>query len=891
MPWFLRRLRLRKVFAFGCLGCLLPMLLATAAALAWAIVATARADRQLPVDDRCGAGSAVAGGKLDVPGIPFPVPPASAAAAIPALELFARMAAAVYGPRSAEVGRELGLLAQLHSARGDLHRSQQLAVEAFDILGAQPSPGADLGWLSNNLGMVELARGETSEADELFRRALAVLPRERHFERAVVLQNVAATATELGHWQRAQSAYVEALAVLAKLGRHRSGPRAVAEHNYAVLRLAMGDAEGARQTCGRLLAGGAARTPRLRLALLIDLGEALRRLGRYQEAKRRLGEAVAVTAAGSVARAQVLSSLAVVHVYSGEPGAARATALRALEILEAQPRQSCAGLVAPLSTLATLALLERDLDNAERMFGRAQAIWQVRGSPDHPFSGSLEKGLALVALQRGDLTRARALAVAALALERRHFRRLLAFGSEAQRLAYRQQTFPYDLLANLGEARPLADAVLTTKGVVLASLLADRARARRAVSGRQGLATPAPGAAGSPTTAAAVAAADIDVARVQSALAPGEALLELLRFGRFEGRTQLVYHYGAVIVPAAGEPAWVALGPAAELEGLVGGLRHCLAVRAMGAEVVRGVDVDGDCGSNDELAATLAALHRRLWQPLERALPAGTRRAIVAADGALHFVPWAALADERGRFVAERLEIAQVTSGRDLLRPAHATGPKTLVALGRNGRLLRRAEEEVEQVAALARERGWEVELLDGERATEGALFAARSPAILHLATHGHFQRQAEIDARLVRAVPGPMLRSYVELAGGGGGAADGDGLLTAEEAAGLDLSRTWLTVLSACETGLGETVAGEGVLGLRRGFALAGSDHLMLALWTIGDDDAYAFVQRFYRHLFATADPVRAFADVQRSELVRLRRERSPQEAVLAVGGFVLTR
>jgi CHAT domain-containing protein len=117
------------------------------------------------------------------------------------------------------------------------------------------------------------------------------------------------------------------------------------------------------------------------------------------------------------------------------------------------------------------------------------------------------------------------------------------------------------------------------------------------------------------------------------------------------------------------------------------------------------------------------------------------------------------------------------------------------------------------------------------------------------------------------------------------------DGILTAEEAAGLDLSGTWLTVLSACRSGSGDARIGEGVLGLRRAFALAGSEQLLFSLWSVDDDATAEFMNGFYERLFAGKDPRKAFNETQAEELRRWRRIEDVESAVFRAGAFILSR
>jgi CHAT domain-containing protein len=95
-------------------------------------------------------------------------------------------------------------------------------------------------------------------------------------------------------------------------------------------------------------------------------------------------------------------------------------------------------------------------------------------------------------------------------------------------------------------------------------------------------------------------------------------------------------------------------------------------------------------------------------------------------------------------------------------------------------------------------------------------------------------------------------LRSGLALAGANGRASEGgeDGVLTAYEAAGLDLWGTKLVVLSACETGVGEVKNGEGVYGLRRALVLAGSESQVMSLWQVSDEATRDFMVGYYRRL-----------------------------------------
>ncbi len=204
--------------------------------------------------------------------------------------------------------------------------------------------------------------------------------------------------------------------------------------------------------------------------------------------------------------------------------------------------------------------------------------------------------------------------------------------------------------------------------------------------------------------------------------------------------------------------------------------------------------------------------------------------------------------------------------------------PGTRAEVTRLGRLLRRA--------------GWRVQLYRGADALEESVKLARHPYLLHLATHGFFFRHT---GRMQRVLEGyeplvapsspsaplnPMLLSGLLFAGvdrlrQGRSPLPGldDGILTAQEAAGLDLQDTRLVTLSACETGLGRISreSGEGIFGLARGFEEAGAHAVLVSMWPVPDRWTRDLMLAFYRNWLLRHD---SLSEALRRAQLRLRRQ-----------------
>lgn len=169
--------------------------------------------------------------------------------------------------------------------------------------------------------------------------------------------------------------------------------------------------------------------------------------------------------------------------------------------------------------------------------------------------------------------------------------------------------------------------------------------------------------------------------------------------------------------------------------------------------------------------------------------------------------------------------------------------------------------------------------LLTGAAASESAVKSlASGRRIVHLATHGFsVGPDCQVAGSGVRGVGGlaPASRerfgrilSGLVLAGAhqaleDPGARGEDGLLTSLEIGGLDLRSAEWVVLSACDMGVGPSVAGEGVLAMHRAFLAAGARTVITSLWPVEDSSAREWMEHLYRARLSeglsTAEAVRA--------------------------------
>lgn len=331
--------------------------------------------------------------------------------------------------------------------------------------------------------------------------------------------------------------------------------------------------------------------------------------------------------------------------------------------------------------------------------------------------------------------------------------------------------------------------------------------------------------------------APVTVEQVRDAIPRDAVLVELFQYAPFDPTSDSYSQqwgpprFVAYLLHPDGKLDYVDLGPVKPIEEATRALRKALS----------------RVTTNPQVAAK--ELYQLVMAPIVELL-GKTDRIYLSPDGALCLVPFGALVDAKGRYLAETMSITYLTTGRDLANKTstQSTRPAAIFAAPDYGISAQRTARQFELFRAGAQE-GNEVAvrlpgamLFDGAKARESALKALHGPSILHISTHGFFDKA---DSATSEAA---LLRSGLAFAGANLGVRGGeDGILTALEASQLDLWGTKLVVLSACETGLGAAENGDGVYGLRRAFTIAGAETVVMSLWAVDTAATTELVKRYY--------------------------------------------
>lgn len=376
---------------------------------------------------------------------------------------------------------------------------------------------------------------------------------------------------------------------------------------------------------------------------------------------------------------------------------------------------------------------------------------------------------------------------------------------------------------------------------------------------------------------------------VREALRPDEAALEYVHFKYYHPQlTDSIFYAALLLTKDMNAPLFVPLFEQDDIEALL-----------------------PPHGRNrSEYVSRLYNDHRlkqHLWAPIEPHLK-GIKTIHYAPSGLIHRINLAALPDGDGRIISDRYTVSLMVSTRQLTHrqtpTAAAAGndydallfgaiqynmeslpPDTIPADStrveprglsfadtqpdwRNGEWppLKYSEKEISEIISTLQKAGIKHRAYTGSDATEQIFkqagnSSAPSPRILHVSTHGYFfpdsrqTKNAESTASAYKMSEHPMIRSGIIMAGGNLAWKTGraphqreDGILTAYEISQLDLSKTELVVLSACETGLGDIVGNEGVYGLQRAFRMAGVSYVLMSLWQVPDYHTQELMTLFYK-------------------------------------------
>ncbi len=848
----------------------------------------------------------------------------------------------VLGPEHADTATSLNNLAYLYQPLGQYAQALPLYQRALAIREKALGPEhADTAGSLHNLAELYRTLGQYAQALPLYQRALATFEKSlgpEHASTAISLSGLAALYQNLGQYDQALPLYQRVLAIKEKAFGPEHGSVATSLSNLALLYNFLGRYDLALPLHQRALAirekvlgpehADTAGSLNNLAALYDTLGQYDRALPLYQRAlairEKVLGSEHADTA-------QSLNNLAYLYKSIGQYNQVLPLYQRALVIREKALGPEHDYTATSMNNLAFFHGYQQHSVEALHWFKRGQTV------TDHIIQNTFsilteQQKLKFVKMKEGELHGMLSLIHRQLASDPAAIRAGLDLVLSRKGIVFDAQARQQDAIARSldPETKKLWDALSNQRGE-LAKLMQSKPEKlsseayQKRIADYQAAITELESqlASKSALVAQELKQRTVTSQEVANTLGKSGVLAEFVKIQDYDwehGKWSDTWRYLAFILHGDGKIQLVDLGEAGALESTV-------------QAALKPIGLVGS--SNDQQQDATRSLYQTLWQPIAAAV-GDANQIVFSPDGLLNLVPFAAMQDADGHYLIESRQISYVTSGRDLTKGDLGIKPETELYLAANPKFdlavqasptpaneeltrgavrsagfglhfspLPGTAQEAEQVPSYLTGKHT---VLTGKEATEESVLNIRRPRVMHLSTHGFFladqaaitqgtrgasridsdQPQIHHSDSASSLPPGyenPLVRSGLAFAGANhaGDAKGGrDGLLTALEVSGMDLHGTDLVTLSACETGRGEVKSGEGVFGLRRAFALAGTAHLMMSLWPVSDDVTAQQMQSFYRLYGKKTAPAAALRQAQLATIAELRSKKGQAEPAL---------
>lgn len=265
----------------------------------------------------------------------------------------------------------------------------------------------------------------------------------------------------------------------------------------------------------------------------------------------------------------------------------------------------------------------------------------------------------------------------------------------------------------------------------------------------------------------------------------------------------------------------------------------------------------------------------------------------LSADGVYNQINLEAIPLGNGKYVIDNSNIILVSNTKDIYKNKVTThlvqheksalmfgNPEFYLTASASNKIspLPGTEKEIISLNDILQDDGWKINYYMEKVASEDKIKMLDNPKIFHVATHGFYtpkEEQTDLEEIVLQeneATQNPLLRTGL-LFSGAGDLLDKttynynleSGILTAYEAMNLNLDRTELVVLSACETGLGDLAVGEGVYGLQRAFLVAGAKTLIMSMFKVDDQATQELMETFYRKWLLTGKKRQSFIEAKK--------------------------